>query len=389
MVRRGEEMTDGRWTVPARPLRVLAMACLALIMGCFILVAVLQPWGEAPDIEGLTIGLAFVALSTVGALIVLRRGNPIGWLMLLTGLVVSLSAAGVTWAMTGRPGAEIGLWFAVWGWNAGLAMIPLLFLLYPTGRPPSARWRWVVGVTAAAGGLLVVLSAFGQIEPGLPNPLAIPVLVEVGLAIGPILLAGFLVIGIGSVIALIVRFVQSDGLERRQIGWLLYAAAVFVVVVTALDFLELNDTLESVLYGAAYMSLPAAIGIAVFRYRLYEIDKIVNRTVTYAVVVVALAAVYLGGVAALGALVGSENPLAVAAATLAAAALFTPVRRSVQGWVDRRFSRSKYDAQKVVEGFTAKLRDEVDLLGLSSELTRVVNVTLRPNVGVALALEER
>jgi hypothetical protein len=106
-------------------------------------------------------------------------------------------------------------------------------------------------------------------------------------------------------------------------------------------------------------------------------------------VVVALAAVYLGGVAALGALVGSENPLAVAAATLAAAALFTPVRRSVQGWVDRRFSRSKYDAQRVVEDFTTKLRDEVDLLGLSTELRRVVNVTLRPTMASLWLMEER
>ena len=389
MVRRGEEMTEGEWTVPARPLRILAMVCLALAVAGFVVFVVLQSLGESPDVEGITIGIAFVALSTVGALIVRRRGNPVGWLMLIDGLVVSLTAAGAEWAMTGGPGAAIGQWFAVWGWNAGLAMIPLLFLLYPTGRPPSAGWRWVVGVTAAAGGLVVVLSAFGQVEPGFVNPIGVPVLVEVGLAIGPVVLDAFLVLVLASVVSLVVRFIRSDGLERRQIGWLLYAAAVFIVVVTALDLVELNETLESVLYGAAYLSLPAAIGIAIFRYRLYEIDRIVNRTVTYAVVVVALAAVYLGGVAALGALVGSENPLAVAAATLAAAALFTPVRRSVQGWVDRRFSRSRYDAQRVVEGFTAKLRDEVDLLGLNSELTRVVNVTLRPTTASLWLVEER
>ena len=188
MVRRGEEMTEREWAIPARPLRMLAVALPRPGRGCFVVVAVLQSSGRVPDVEGITIGIAFVALSTVGALIVLRRGNPVGWLMLLDGLVVSLSAAGATWAMTGRPGAAIGQWFAVWGWNAGLAMIPLLFLLYPTGRPPSAGWRWVVGVTAAAGGLLVVLSAFGQVEPGFVNPIGIPMLVEVGLAIGPILL---------------------------------------------------------------------------------------------------------------------------------------------------------------------------------------------------------
>jgi hypothetical protein len=258
-------------------------------------------------------------------------------------------------------------------------MIPLLFLLYPTGRPPSAGWRWVVGVTAAAGGLLVVLSAFGQVEPGFVNPIGISALVEVGLVIGPMLLDGFLVLALCSVIALIVRFVRSDGLERRQIGWLLYAAAVFIVVVTALDLLELNETLESVLYGAAYLSLPAAIGIAILRYRLYEIDRIVNRTVTYTVVVAALAAVYLGGVAALGALVGSESPITVAAATLAAAALFNPVRRRVQGWVDRRFSRSKYD-ERVVDEFATRLRGEVDLEGLAADLVRAVRGALRPSL---------
>ncbi len=247
----------------------------------------------------------------------------------------------------------------------------------------------MVRVTVAVGGLFVILSAFGQVEPDFANPIAIPLLVDIGLAIGPALLTGFLVVGVVSVISLVVRFVRSGGLERRQIGWLLYAAAVFIVVVGTLDLLELNETLESILYGVSYLLLPVAIGIAIFRYRLYEIDRIVNRTVTYAVVVVALAAVYLGGVAALGALVGSENPLAVAAATLAAAALFTPVRRRVQGWVDRRFSRSKYDAQRVVEGFTAKLRDEVDLLGLSSELTRVVNVTLRPKGASLWLMDER
>jgi hypothetical protein len=389
VVRRGEELTEGEWTVPARPLRILAIVCLALVVACFVLVAVMQLSGLDPDLEGLTIGIAFLALSTVGTLIVLRRGNPVGWLLLLDGLSVWLSVAGLMWAISGRPGAVIGQWFAVWGWNAGLALIPLVFLLYPTGRPLSPGWRWVVVATAAVSGLLVVLSVFGQVEPDFTNPLAIPTLVEVGLAIGPGLLTGLFVIGVVSVISLIVRFIRSDGLERRQIGWLLYAAAVFIVVVAILDLLKLNETLESVLYSAAYLSLPAAIGIAIFRYRLYEIDRIVNRTVTYAVVVVALAAVYLGWVAALGALVGSENPLAVAAATLAAAALFTPVRRSVQGWVDRRFSRSRYDAQKVVEGFTTSLRNEFDLTGLNSELTRVVNVTLRPNSASLWLLDER
>ncbi len=389
MVRRGEEMAEREWATPSRPLRLLAMAILALVVGCFALVTVMQLAGLGPDLEGLTVGIAFLALSTVGTLIVLRRGNPVGWLLLLDGLFIWLSAAGLTWAMGGRPGALIAQWFSLWGWNAGLALIPIVFLLYPTGRPPSPGWRWVMTGSAAVGGLLVILSAFGQVEPDFTNPIAIPLLVDIGLAIGPALLTGFLVVGVVSVISLVVRFVRSGGLERRQIGWLLYAAAVFITVVAALDLLELNDSLESILYGASYLLLPIAIGIAVFRYRLYEIDRIVNRTVTYAVVVVALAAVYLGGVAALGALVGSENPLAVAAATLAAAAVFTPVRRSVQGWVDRRFSRSKYDAQKVVEGFTAKLRDEVDLLGLNSELTRVVNVTLRPTTASLWLVEGR
>jgi hypothetical protein len=167
-------------------------------------------------------------------------------------------------------------------------------------------------------------------------------------------------------------------MERRQIGWLLYTAAVFVVLVTTLDVIEINELVESVLYGLAYLMLPTAIGIAIFRYRLYEIDRLVNRTITYAVVVAVLAAVYLGAVLAIGSVIGRNQPLAVAAATLAAAALFNPVRRRVQGWVDRKFSRSRYDAEQVVAEFSTRLRDEVELAGLTVDLTNAVRGALRP-----------
>jgi hypothetical protein len=372
-------MTEGEGSVPARPLRVAAVALWVLLIACFLPTFVVELRGGI-DLEGLTIGMAFFALGSVGALVVLRQGNTVGWVLLADALCVWLSAAGVAWAEAGLPGAQIGQWLASWGWNAGLALIPIFFLLYPTGSPPSPRWRWVVAISGVDGGLLVFLSAFGQVEPGFDNPFAIPALVDIGLDMGPHLLAGFVVVAVVSVISLVVRFVRSGGIERRQIGWLLYAAAVFVVLVTTLDIVELPELVEGALYGMAYLLLPIAIGVAVFRYRLFEIDRIVNRTVTYAVVVGMLAAVYLGGVAAIGALVGEQgNSLTVAAATLAAAALFNPVRRAVQGWVDRRFSRSKYDAQRVVETFSARLRDEVELEAHAGDVGTVVQGALHPS----------
>jgi hypothetical protein len=155
-------------------------------------------------------------------------------------------------------------------------------------------------------------------------------------------------------------------------------------VALALD-LSVPDWFENYSFVIAVSVFPVAIGIAVLRYRLYDIDRVVRRTVSYALLAVLLAAVYLGGAAALGALVGQQSPLSVAAATLAAAALFNPIRRRVQGWVDRRFDRARYDAGLVVEGFSTRLRDEVDLEGLTTDLSGVVTKTLRPaSVGVML-----
>ncbi len=164
---------------------------------------------------------------------------------------------------------------------------------------------------------------------------------------------------------------------RAQIIWLLWAAALSLVVIVLDLFLDL-ESMRSVLSSASLLAIPVAIGVAITRYRLFEIDRIVSRTVTYAFVAVVLTAVYFAGAAALGALIGEANSLAVAGATLAAAALFNPVRRRVQAWVDRRFDRAGYDASVVAAAFSARLRDDIDLEGLSTDLTAVVNKTLRP-----------
>ncbi len=183
------------------------------------------------------------------------------------------------------------------------------------------------------------------------------------------------------VLSVLLRYRKASGVERRQIKWLALAA-VFSLPSWAID---LPGVLDQINEAVAGVLLPAAMAVAIFRYRLYDIDRLISRTVSYGLVAAVLAAVDLGGVAALGAVVGSDNPLAVAGATLAAAALFTPVRRRVQGWVDRRFDRTRYDTSQVVSAFSERLRDEVDLEGLTGGLTRIVGETLRP-AGVSMWL---
>jgi hypothetical protein len=194
--------------------------------------------------------------------------------------------------------------------------------------------------------------------------------------------AGLLILAVGSAAAVIVRYRRARGEARQQIKWLAYAVALFAATYSFSAIVRFETEFPlwlDILFYASILGIPIAIALAVIRYRLYDIDRIISRTVSYAVVAGVLVATYLGVVLALGAVVGRGNPLTVAGATLAAAALFNPVRRRVQGWVDRRFDRARYDAVRVVEGFTSRLRAEVDLEGLVTDLTGVVHTTLRPD----------
>jgi hypothetical protein len=330
-----------------------------------------------------------LAFSTVGALIASRRTrNPIGWILL--GSAMSYAVGGLTEVPPGSlPGVPHALqdWLGTWVWGVGIALAgTFLLLLFPGGELPSRRWRpvaWAAGVGLVA---FVLGQAFAPelAESHIRNPAGIG---------GPageifqVLQDGMLlVIGafVASVASLVVRFRRSTGEERQQLKWLNYAAGLTALAICG-SFLiaplgepsEAAVNIQNALITGALACVPIAIGIAILRYRLYDIDRIVNRTLVYGLLTVLLAAVYVGVVVGLGTLIG-QSALVVAASTLLVAALFRPARRRVQSLIDRRFYRSKYDAARTLEAFTARLREEVDLDSLTGDLVGVVRDTMQP-----------
>lgn len=302
------------------------------------------------------------------------------------------------------PGPELAAWLSVWLSISLLFVAPcLLFLLFPDGRPPSTRWRPVLWLVAVAGAGTFFTLAFspGELDeytyPGLANPLGIGG--EVGDVLTTIESAGNGIVPItifASISSMIARFWRSRGRERLQLKWVVYTA-----VLTATSFLVSFVLPEPVpravqdavfLLGvAAFAAIPIAAGIAILRYRLYDIDRLINRTLVYGALTAMLILVYLGGIVLLQGLfrmhTGQGSQLAVVASTLTIAALFNPLRRRIQTLVDHRFYRSKYDATKTLEAFSARLRDETDLDALSGELVAVVKETMQP-ARVALWLRQ-
>jgi hypothetical protein len=219
--------------------------------------------------------------------------------------------------------------------------------------------------------------------PSVSNPFG----VEAATLPGPVLAAGklgILACVVATILSLVLRFYRSRGEERLQLKWFTYAATVGFTTPLLLNLLApaAFEVLGRLLWTLGFLSLPVSIGIAILKYRLYDIDRIINRTLVYGTLTVALALVYLGGVAllqgGLRALTGQESTLAVVASTLAIAALFVPLRRRVQGFVDRRFYRNKYDARKTLEAFGIRLRDETDLEALGGDLVAVARETVQP-----------
>jgi uncharacterized membrane protein len=344
-----------------------------------------------------SLSIPYLAMALVGAVIVSRTGgNRVGWVMVGIGLIaVSSALTGILADRSNLPkwSLVLGSLFSDSMFFATLAgTFVFLPLLFPNGRPPTPRWGWVAWV---AVGAVVVNAVLVLIQPtvagGVPNPLGVAGAPGAeDSAIGTAVIVVLLACMVLAAASLVVRFRRSSGVERKQVAWLTYAVAMIAVTLVAQELapilgLDVPDWIENFSFVFAVSVFPIAIGIAVLRYRLYDIGQLVRRTVTYTLVAVLLAAMYLGGIAAIGALVGRTSPLAVAGATLAAAALFNPVRRRVQAWVDHRFDRARYDTEQVVEGFSARLREVVDLDGLSKDLTGVVTVTLRPvSAGVVL-----
>jgi cytochrome b subunit of formate dehydrogenase len=262
-----------------------------------------------------------------------------------------------------------------------------LDLLFPNGRLPSARWRWFARFTAIA---LLPAAILGALSPGLilsstlQNPIGIEGLPNVSRAIEAFM---YLLVMFGAS-SMLARLRHAGRIERQQIKWFAYATAVAIsgVILKNTVYPVVNVTwvwwIGLVLTTVGVVSSPIAMGIAIFRYRLYQIDLIINRTLVYGSLTAVLAGVYLGGVVllqyAFRALIGEESQLAVVASTLIIAALFIPLRRRIQGFIDRRFYRRKYDARKTLESFSAKLRNQTDLEALSEDLVGVVGETMQP-----------
>jgi hypothetical protein len=352
--------------------------------------------GETDDSSVVTDLFTLLAFSVVGAIIASRQPrNAIGWIFCGVGVTVGLNSfAGDYadfWLASGfgnRSLGESAAWLSSWAWSL-LLYVPTssVLLLFPDGRLPSPRWRpvaWGVALGAAGGVAGLALKAGPLADfPQVSNPYGVdsPV-VGIVWVVGSIVAAGSMV---ASAASLIVRLRRSRGEQRQQIKWLAYAGAVLVVAIGVGALTIPWSVAASILImSVAMLGLPVFTGIAIVKHRLYDIDLIINRTLVYAILSATLAAVYFGGIVVLQrvftTLTGQDNlpQFAIVASTLAIAALFDPLRRRIQSFIDRRFYRRKYDARKTLEGFSAKLRNETDLDALSEDLVAAVRETVQP-----------
>jgi hypothetical protein len=344
-----------------------------------------------------------IGFSTVGAVIAPRlpHQNPVGWLFCTLGLIAGMRLFCAEYAIvtllsepgslpSKLPGGEALAWISSWVWVPHIGIFLFLALLFPDGRPPSPRWRplvWSIGVVVVVATVSVAFWPEAARGFDLVNhPLGIEV------ATGTINPAETILYALGLIAAasLLARLRRTKGVERQQVKWFAYAVVVLATSAT-LAYVVPESTgvgwlgwISSVWVIASLVCLPVTMGIAILRYHLYNIDLIINRTLVYGSLTALLALVYFGGVvlteAIFRAVTGQERQpqLAVIVATLAIAALFTPLRHSIQGFIDRRFYRRKYDAIKTLEDFSAKMREETDLDALSDDLTSVIRESMQP-----------
>ena len=368
----------------------LCALTLALI-GCAVALAVPNRYG----FENLAFLMTEASAALVGSLIASRKPrNPVGWLIIGHALCFTLGEFGRQYAIYGvltNPGslplARAMASPAYWAWFPGLIMMmSFLPLYFPNGRLLSSRWRPVLWFTVSAILIITTMTAIRPSDdetPGIPNPLGIEALKSGGIfeIIVPTLWS---VLAVVSGVSLVLRFRRAKGEERQQIKWVAYAV-VLLIVFTILNQLLLQNLppgWSEILFALLLEVLWISIAVAIFRYRLYDIDVVINRTLVYGVLTILLAVIYVSGVvllqATLHALTGQESSLAVVASTLLIAALFNPLRHRVQSFIDRRFYRRKYDAERVLATFSGKLRDETDLDRLSEDLLVVVRETVQP-----------
>jgi hypothetical protein len=351
--------------------------------------------------------VAAVTLSTVGAVTVphLSPRNPIGWLFCVTGLsfgLIHFSAQYSRYVLLAAPGSlpagEAAVWIFSLVWVPSVGLNVFLLLLFPDGRLPNRRWRWFVWLSL----LLILVGTISQAfasgtvadTGGLYNPLGVEGVPNAFKLIQALTLTLMFI----SAASLFVRRLRARGVERQQLKWLTYSATL-AISGSILTYIISEATGSAWLGWVGYVlllvgliGLPISMGIAILRYRLYEIDLIINRTLVYGLLTATLALFYFGSVTALqylfSLLTGQGNTLAIVVSTLAIAALFNPLRRRIQSFIDRRFYRRKYDARKTLEAFGSKLRDQTDLEKLCEDLGEVVDETMQPaHVSVILRSE--
>lgn len=390
----GDKVWGGERGARVAPLLAWSACGLILLTICvFVALSVPNGW----PFRSLAIGVVSETVAAlVGGLVASRRPrNPVGWIVLGHAFFFTLGEFSRQYAIYGlltEPGS-LPLARALasppyWAWFPGLMLaLSFLPLCFPDGRLASPRWRpvaWLAGV------LTVVLTATAVVRPGTgetagaPNPLGVDGLGPYYAAVDVFVPVAWLALACASVASLVVRFRRSRGEERQQVKWFAFAmvAVVLLTIVSQLFFRVLGSEGSAVL-GAVIFTAPwLAIAVSVLRYRLYDVDLVINRALVYGVLTFALVFCYLGGVvllqALLGALAGEDSQLAVVATTLAIAALFNPLRRRVQASVDRLFYRRRYDAAKALGSFSRRLRDETDLDGLGGDLARVLSETVQP-----------
>ena len=375
----------------------LCVALTAVALVLFVINGDARPAGSYGTLDAV-VDVAILGFPTVGVAITGRQpGNAIGWLFLATGLGNTLAQALLeygAYALLRAPGTVPGgAWAGLVAdaviWPSVAATSLLVFLLFPTGHVPTRRWRWLVWAVAidvaayVAGTFLRPgeLHYFPTVSN--PFPISIPVLAEVGGLAAPALAAGLVL----ALVAMALRFRRSRGVERQQISWMFYLGALLIgsiPVTTALSFTHLDVggiPISELAFAGLLLAIPLAVGVAILRYRLYDIDVVVNRTLVYGALSVTLGAAYVGSVLLLQLVlspVTQGSGLAVAVSTLLVAGLFRPVRSRIQAMVDRRFFHRRYDATRTLEAFGARLRNQLDLDALGTDLQAVVRDTMQP-----------
>lgn len=358
--------------------------------------------GEPPDgwIADSVMGIAFMSFPAMGALIASRRrGHAFGWLLLGVGgaAAVLVAASGyAAWRVPAGhddPFTVLAAWIHQWLWFPLIMSVPtLVVLLFPTGTYPSPRWRWVGRATVLLMALITIPSMLEErlvVEacprdapegacqnPSIDNPIGVGFFTDVEQQLGW-LFVGVVPVILLSLASLVFRYRSAGSVERQQMKWVGVAALFFATGMLLGTSVGITDRL----FPFFLMMLPVSMGVSILKYRLYEIDVIVNRALVYGALSAVLVGAYLGIVFALQNVLGPitrDSDIAVAASTLAVAAMFRPLRARVQGFIDRRFYRRKYNAQHTLENFSARLRDDVDLDHLARDLSNVVRETMQP-----------